>query len=95
MNLSSARYRLVLTVLFLALWIALAIAPFDRADWLLENILVFVFAAVLVASYRRLPLSGISYTTIFLFLCLHTVGAHYTYSEVPTTPGSGPSPAAP
>ena len=83
MSLSSARYRLLLTVLYLALWIPLAIEPFDRADWLLENILVVVFAAFLVASFKRLPLSGISYTLIFVFLCLHAVGAHYTYAEVP------------
>ena len=50
MSLSSPRYRLVLATLFLALWIALAIAPSDRADWLLENLLVFVFVAVLVLS---------------------------------------------
>jgi putative membrane protein len=30
-----------------------------------------------------LPLSRISYTLVFLFLCLHAVGAHYTYSLVP------------
>lgn len=34
-------------------------------------------------SYKRLVLSRISYTLIFLFLCLHAVGAHYTYIEVP------------
>jgi putative membrane protein len=28
-------------------------------------------------------LSRVSYTLIFLFLCLHAVGAHYTYSLVP------------
>ncbi len=78
MSLSSARYRLLLTVVFLALWVALAIAPRDRADWLLENLLLVVFAAVLIVSFKRLPLSGISYSTIFLFLCLHTLGAHYT-----------------
>ncbi len=83
MSLSSARYRLLLTVLYLALWIPLAIEPFDRADWLLENILVVVFAAFLIGSFKRLPLSGISYTLIFVFLCLHAVGAHYTYAEVP------------
>ncbi len=83
MSLSSARYRLLLTVLYLALWIPLAFAPFDRADWLLENILVVVFAGFLIGSFRRLPLSGISYTLIFVFLCLHAVGAHYTYAEVP------------
>ena len=37
----------------------------------------------LALSYRRLVLSRISYTAIFLFLSVHTVGAHYTSSEVP------------
>lgn len=83
MSLSSARYRLLLTVLYLALWIPLAIEPFNRGDWLLENILVVVFAAILIGSFKRLPLSGCSYTLIFVFLCLHAVGAHYTYAEVP------------
>ncbi|MCH8925347.1 MAG: DUF2238 domain-containing protein, partial [Proteobacteria bacterium] len=83
MSLTSGRYPLLLAILFFAYWIVLAIEPRDRADWLLENLLAFVFAAVLVASFKRLPLSGISYTTIFLFLCLHTLGAHYTYAEVP------------
>jgi putative membrane protein len=77
MSLSSPRYRLLLTVLFLALWIALAFEPFDRSDWLLENVLVFAFAAFLVITYKRLPFSGISYTLMFVFLCLHAVGAHY------------------
>ncbi|MEE8505174.1 MAG: DUF2238 domain-containing protein [Kiloniellales bacterium] len=83
MSLTSGRYPLLLAILFLAYWIVLAIEPRDRADWLLENLLAIVFAAVLVASFKRLPLSRISYTTIFLFLCLHTLGAHYTYSQVP------------
>jgi putative membrane protein len=38
---------------------------------------------VLVLTYRRFTLSRVSYTLIFVFLCLHTVGAHYTYSLVP------------
>ena len=37
----------------------------------------------LAFTYRRFPLSRISYTLIFIFLCLHTLGAHYTYAEVP------------
>ncbi len=82
MSPTSGRYPLLLAILFLAYWIVLAIAPRDRADWLLENLLAIVFAAILAASYKWLPLSGISYTMIFLFLCLHTLGAHHTYSEV-------------
>jgi putative membrane protein len=42
-----------------------------------------VFVAVLVLTAQRFPLSRISYTLIFLFLCLHEVGAHCTYAEVP------------
>jgi putative membrane protein len=72
----------LLSVLAL-LWIGLAIKPFDRQDWLLENALLVVAVAVLAATYRRFPLSRVSYTLIFLFLCLHAVGAHYTYAEVP------------
>ena len=82
-KISHQRYLLVLSLLFLIEWLALAINPSDRHDWLLENALVFVFALLLAASYRRLPLSRISYTLIFLFLCLHEVGAHYTYAKVP------------
>ena len=73
----------VLMVLFGIEWVVLAIAPLDRADWALENALVVVFAIVLVASYRHLTLSKISYGLIFVFLCLHEIGAHYTYSYVP------------
>lgn len=76
-------YVSVLAALLAILWVALAIEPFDRKDWLLENALVVIAVAALAMTYRSFPLSRISYTLIFLFLCLHTVGAHYTYSEVP------------
>jgi putative membrane protein len=65
----------------LAVWAA--IEPFDRKDWALENALVVLAFVALVASYPVLPLSRTSYTLIFLFLCLHEVGSHYTYAEVP------------
>lgn len=80
---SKNRYLLMLLGLFLLLWIVLAINPHSRADWLLENVLLLLGVAVIAGMYRSLPLSRVSYTLLFLFLCLHTVGAHYTYSEVP------------
>ena len=76
-------YLALLGVLFGALWLALAIEPRYRDDWALENVLVAVFILAIAASHRRFLLSRISYTLIFLFLCVHEVGAHYTYSEVP------------
>lgn len=83
MTVSHGRYLLILAVLFAVIWTALAISPLYRDDWMLENLLAIVFVAFLALTWRRFPLSRISYTLIFLFLCLHEVGAHYTYAEVP------------
>jgi putative membrane protein len=80
---SNRRYVVTLALAFLAVWVALAIKPLYPKDWLLENVLTFLFVPLLAISYRVLTLSRVSYTLIFLFLCLHTLGAHYTYSDVP------------
>ncbi|MGB5440405.1 MAG: DUF2238 domain-containing protein, partial [Gammaproteobacteria bacterium] len=77
------RYLLILTVIFAIEWVLLAISPHDRSDWALENVLVAGFAILLASTYKKFPLSRVSYTLIFLFLLLHEVGAHYTYAEVP------------
>jgi putative membrane protein len=77
------RYPLFLLIAFIVYAAAWAIRPVNLSNWILENVLTAIAVAFLVWTYRRLPLSNISYTLIFLFLCLHTVGAHYTYSRVP------------
>jgi putative membrane protein len=77
------RYPLALLGAFILIFVALAIAPSYRQDWLLENVLVFIALPLLVANYRRLRFSNFAYTCIFVFLVLHEIGAHYTYSEVP------------
>ena len=83
MPISHHRYLLILALLFCAEWIGLAINPLHRDDWILENFLVVIAVLVIAGTYKRLLLSRISYTLIFIFLCLHEIGSHYTYSEVP------------
>lgn len=78
-----ARYPATLLALFSAWWLALAIAPHFREDWLLENVLVFAAVPMLALTYRQLRFSNTAYTCLFLFFALHEVGAHYTYSLVP------------
>jgi putative membrane protein len=80
---TSLRYPTALLGAFAAIWLALAIHPWYRQDWLLENMLVFAAVPIFVATVRRLRFSDFAYTCLFLFLVLHSVGAHYTYSEVP------------
>ncbi|MEK6892153.1 MAG: DUF2238 domain-containing protein, partial [Nanoarchaeota archaeon] len=64
-------------------WIILAIKPVNRADWFLENIVVFIFVPIMILVHYKLKLSNFSYTVITLFLIVHAVGAHYTYSQTP------------
>lgn len=78
-----ARYPAALLALFTVWWLALAIDPNYRQDWLLENMLVFAAVPMLVLTYRSLRFSNAAYTCLFLFFALHAVGAHYTYSLVP------------
>ena len=65
------------------LWIITAINPLYPRDWLLENLLVFFYAALLVVTYRWFKFSDLSYALFTLFLSLHLIGAHYTYAETP------------
>ena len=74
---------LVLGVVFAIEFIISGISPIARDAWLLENVLVVVGVGILIKTWRQFPFSRISYTLIFVFLSLHEVGAHYTYSLVP------------
>ena len=82
-RLSRRNYLVGLGIAYLLLWTALAFSPLDRGDWLLENLLAVVAVVVLTTTYRWFPLSRASYSLIFIFMCLHSIGAHYTYAEVP------------
>jgi len=77
------RYVALLGSFFAVLVLVSAYRPYDVHAWWLENVLVIAFVAFLVATYRWLPFSRLSYTLIFLFLCLHETGAHWTYAQVP------------
>ena len=68
---------------YLLFWGAMGLAPFDAQNWMLSSILPLTFVGALVFGRRSMPLSVASYTLIAAFLALHTVGAHYTYAQVP------------
>jgi putative membrane protein len=77
------KYRFILILLFIAVWIWAAINPVYPHDWLLENYLVFIFVPIILILGRYFKLSNVSYTLITIFMILHVVGSHYTYAEVP------------
>jgi len=77
------QYRTRLLIVFAIWWLAWAYKPWHFSDWVLENLLTVAFVTLLILTRNRFRLSNISYTVLFIFLCLHTIGSHYTYADVP------------
>ncbi len=74
---------MLLLIIFILLWLSLALRPWNREDWIAENILTVFFIGLLIFTYRAFRFSNTSYTLLFLFMVLHAVGAHYTYNQMP------------
>ena len=72
-----------LVVWLVSLWVITAINPHFPRDWLIENLLVFIYGAILIFTYPWFKFSNFSYVLITVFLSLHLIGAHYTYSNTP------------
>jgi len=70
-------------VLILSLLIVSGIAPYDRLTWLMETMPVLIALPVLVATYRRYPLTLLLYGAIAVYAVVLIVGAHFTYARVP------------
>ncbi|KJK43858.1 hypothetical protein UK23_31640 [Lentzea aerocolonigenes] len=63
--------------------VASGINPYSRATWYLEIAPVLIGGAVLIATYRRFPLTPLLYRLIFVHALVLILGGHYTYARVP------------
>lgn len=77
------KYASWLLGFYAALFVWLAFDVHNRFDWFLENLLPMALVIALIVTRRRYVFTRISYTCIFVYMCLHTIGSHYTYSLVP------------
>ncbi len=83
MKREARREPAVLLALTLGALVLSGIAPRDRLTWFFEVAPALVGLPVLVATYRRFPLTPIAYRLLFAAALLFFIGAHYTYSRVP------------
>jgi putative membrane protein len=60
-----------------------AVRPYDRTTWWLEVFPIFLAVPLLVATYRRFPLTPLLYVLIAVHATILAVGGHYTYARVP------------
>jgi putative membrane protein len=77
------RYQKALLAVFALAWAWAAWRPVFPHDWLLENVLIFLFVPIFLLTSRYFRLSDVSYSLITVFMVLHVIGSHYTYAEVP------------
>ena len=57
--------------------------PYDRFTWWLETAPALAGLVILLATYRRFPLTNLCYALIALHICVLCLGGHYTYARVP------------
>lgn len=60
-----------------------AYKPAEWGVWWMEMSWVLGVFALLAFTYRRFRFSNLAYALVFLWLVMHTVGAHYTFEHVP------------
>ena len=70
-------------IVFSILWIYTFAFTTNIANWFTENALTVVFLLGLSISFKKFKFSDLSYTLIFIYICLHVYGAMYTYAENP------------
>jgi putative membrane protein len=68
--------------IYIIIWIVLAIEPKFPDDWLLENVLVFIFFPIVVWLDIKYQFSLTALSFLLLFGVLHALGAHFTYAEM-------------
>lgn len=76
-------YHLFLLVVVVGFLVWSAVKPRDYFTWFLEVAPVLIAMAVLVPTYRRFPLSGLTYTLIAIHSVILIIGGHYTYALTP------------
>lgn len=74
---------LILMTMTVLVTIVSGIAPYDHATWALEVAPVAVVLAILLATYRRFPLTLLAYRLLFVHALILIVGGHFTYARVP------------
>lgn len=79
----SRRYHSALLIVFWAIMLWSAINPKDQFTWFLEVLPALIGFIVIVATYKRFPLTDLVYTLIVIHATILCVGGHYTYAEVP------------
>ena len=77
------KYPIFLLIIYLFLFILLAINPYDRTVWFAENLPIMLIVLALILTYPKFQFSNTAYTLMGVLIVMHTIGGHYTFARVP------------
>jgi putative membrane protein len=77
------RNLLLLLAAAAAALVVSGIHPYDRTTWVLEVLPILVGVPILIATWRRFPLTPLVYSLLFVHALILMLGGHYTYARVP------------
>ncbi|HHI4968744.1 TPA: DUF2238 domain-containing protein [Vibrio parahaemolyticus] len=72
-----------LTIFYAIVFLFSALEPSSRAVWFAEIIPAIGILIAIWSISIRYQFSNTAYLLMFIWLCLHTIGAKYTFAEVP------------
>jgi putative membrane protein len=79
----SKRELLTLLIIYLIGFTALAIRPYERWDWALENFFPLSMLLATIIASRHYQFTRLSYYLLFFYLFVQSYGGHYTYALAP------------
>ncbi|MXQ53110.1 DUF2238 domain-containing protein [Shimazuella alba] len=70
-------------LIFIGVLIWSGIHPIKRSIWFFESLPAVLLILVLLLTYKRFPLTSLSYWVVFIGTIIMLIGSHYTYGGVP------------
>jgi putative membrane protein len=81
---STNKYLMILLVIVLVFWIWSGIGLHDtRLTWVLETVPCMIAFPMMMSTYKRFPLTNLTYTLIAVHAVILMLGGHYSYAKVP------------
>ena len=76
-------YPHILALLFFVFLIISGINPASRDVWIVEIAPVVILFFIIVFTYSKFKFSSTAYSLMSVWMILHTIGAYYTFANVP------------